>query len=93
MARWRGNTSSDPTIRGKDAARGWAIPLGKEHHAMFKSSRLLHCLILILGFAVIFDTSVQLGANEQPEMIWQPITEPADEFEIQAISDRPMFVA
>jgi hypothetical protein len=60
---------------------------------MFKSSRLLHCLILILGFAVIFDTSVQLNAGNDAEAVWQPITKPADEFEIQAISDRPMFVA
>jgi hypothetical protein len=47
---------------------------------MFKSSRLPHCLILILGFAVIFDTSVQLNAGNDAEAVWQPITETPAQF-------------
>ena len=61
---------------------------------MFKSSRLLDCLILVLGLAVFFDASVQLRATEPRELVWQPVTDTPDELEIQAIDNSPIvFVA
>ena len=61
---------------------------------MFQRSRLLDCLILILGLAVILDTSIQLRGHPDDNIVWQPITDPPDCCEVEAIDDlHPVFKA
>ncbi len=60
---------------------------------MTRRNRLLDILILLLGFAIVLDASVQLTRPHEDALIWQPVTEAPQSFEIQAIDDRPVFVA
>jgi hypothetical protein len=61
---------------------------------MFQRSRLLDCLILILGLAVVLDTSIQLRGAPDYNIVWQPITEAPDCCEVEAIDDlHPVFKA
>lgn len=60
---------------------------------MTRRNRLLDILILLLGFAIVFDASVQLARHDEGAIVWQPVTEAPQSFEIQAIDDRPVFVA
>jgi hypothetical protein len=60
---------------------------------MTRRNRLLDILILLLGFAIVFDASAQLARHDEGAIIWQPVTEAPQSFEIQAIDDRPVFVA
>lgn len=43
---------------------------------MLTRSRLLEILVFILGFAILFDTRVQLAAVAYDVVVWQPIDEP-----------------
>lgn len=61
---------------------------------MFHRSRLLDCLILILGLAVILDTTIELRGGSGDNIVWQPITEAPDCCEVEAIDDlHPVFKA
>ena len=61
---------------------------------MSQRSRLLDCLILILGLALVFDTSIQLRGASGDDIVWQPITETPDCCEAEAIDDlHPVFKA
>lgn len=55
--------------------------------------RITDILILILGLAVMVDTSVQLSRDDG-DVVWQPIAEEAPCCEAQAIEDlNPVFIA
>jgi hypothetical protein len=54
---------------------------------MFQRSRLLDCLILILGLVVVLDTSIQLRGHPDETIVWQPITEAPDCCDVEAIDD------
>ena len=45
-------------------------------------ARIIDWLILLLGLAIVFDTSVQLNRDSGSEWVWEPITEsPASSLE------------
>ncbi len=61
---------------------------------MFQRTRLLDCLILILGLAVVLDTSIQLRGHPDDGIVWQPIAQAPDCCEVEAIDDlHPVFKA
>jgi hypothetical protein len=61
---------------------------------MFQRSRLLDCLILILGLAMLVDTSIQLRGIPDDDIVWQPITEPPACCTIDRLDDlHPVFKA
>lgn len=60
---------------------------------MTRRNRLLDILVLLLGFTIVFDASAQLARHDEGAIIWQPVTEAPQSFEIQAIDDCPVFVA
>ena len=61
---------------------------------MFQRSRLLDCLILILGLVVVLDTSIQLRGHPDDGIVWQPITDAPDCCDVEAIDDlHPVFKA
>jgi hypothetical protein len=80
--------------KGEAAAVRRAIPLGEGKTAMFQRSRLLDCLILILGLAVVLDTSIQLRGHPDDDIVWQPITDAPDCCDVEPIDDlHPVFKA
>ena len=61
---------------------------------MFQRTRLLDCLILILGLAIVLDTSLQLRGTPGDNIVWQPITEEPDCCEVDALDNlHPVFKA
>jgi hypothetical protein len=61
---------------------------------MFQRTRLLDCLILILGLAIVLDTSIQLRGTPGDNIVWEPITEPPDCCKAEVIDNlHPVFKA
>lgn len=59
---------------------------------MLQRSRLLDCLILLLGLAMIMDASIQLRGHPDDDIVWPPITETPDCCDIEPIDDlHPLF--
>lgn len=90
-----GITPLPPMVsKGEAAAVRRAIPLGEGKTAMFQRSRFLDYLILILGLAIILDTSIQLRGHPDDNIVWQPITDAPDCCDVEAIDDlHPVFKA
>ena len=80
--------------KGEAAAVRRAIPVGEGKTAMLQRSRLLDCLILILGLAVVRDISIQLRGAHDDDIVWQPITDAPDCCEVEVTDDlHPVFKA
>ena len=61
---------------------------------MFQHSRLLDCLILILGLAIVLDTALQLRGSPGDMIVWQPIAQAPDCCKVEVIDNlHPVFKA
>ena len=61
---------------------------------MFKRTRLLDCLIIILVLTIVLDTSLQLRGTPGDNIVWEPITEAPDCCKVEVIDDlHPVFKA
>ena len=61
---------------------------------MLQRSRLLDCLILILGLAIVLDISLQLSGTPGDKIVWQPIAQAPGCCEVEASDDlHPVFKA
>ena len=60
---------------------------------MTRRNRLLDILIFLLGLAILFDTSVQLAAEEPDPLVWQPMTDEAPAGHTTIEDGHPVFIA
>lgn len=60
---------------------------------MTQRNRLLDILLLLLGTAILFNTSVQLAEEEPTPRVWQPMSDEAP-IEVTTLEDgHPVFIA
>lgn len=60
---------------------------------MTKRNRLLDILVILLGLAVLFDTSVQLAAADDNDVVWVPASD-EESFEDAPFEElNPVFTA
>lgn len=89
-----GMTPLPAMFPGEAAAFRRAIPLGEGKTAMFQRTRLLDCLILILGLAIVLDTSHQLSGTPGDNIVWEPIAQAPDCCKVEVIDNlHPVFKA
>lgn len=60
---------------------------------MTQRNRLLDILLLLLGLAFLFATSVQLAEEEPAPLVWQPMSDEAPVEDTTLEDGHPVFIA